>query len=148
MRARWRASPLGRLPARHVAWAIAKLIAIVWMLSYVFTAPPQTFAILGWFLWALLPIAAAAGVVSIVGMVISHSPTPGAPRRGLTIELSGLWVMLSGPFAHAVTMFVIMVGGEGTTRFGPMMQSVFMLAVISVRIVEVRRPWSRITGAA
>lgn len=95
-------------------WASAKVFAIAWLVSYAFLAPAPTFDALGVLLWVAMPVAVCGGLVALVGLFWS---TRDATGRALSLELSGLCVLIVGPLVHASTMVWIMVlgldNGEG-----------------------------------
>lgn len=130
------------LPARHKAWAIAKLAVVAWLLVYAIATPPATTAVLGAFVWTWVGIAAAGILASIVGMLLAQRL--GRSRQGRLVELSGLIVGAVGPFIHATTLGWLVVAGltsgdpEATNRLGPMLQSVAIACFLMVRFVEVR----------
>ena len=131
-----------RLPARHIAWSVAKLLLASWMIVYAIITPPETTAALGASVAVWVSFSVAGIITSIVGMVLALRY-----RRfllGRMLELSGLIIAAVGPLIHASTMVWIMVdaytAGDPTWngRVGPMFQSIVIAAFLMVRFVEVR----------
>jgi hypothetical protein len=137
-------SLMSRLPARHKAWVVAKLIVVVWIFAYAAFTPAATFAALGGFVWTTAVVTTAGILLSIAGMIVALQPnrTP----LGKRIETSGILVALAGPAVHAVTMVTLTVqllmtpeeGVDPLGRVGPFFQSVCIAGFLVVRLVEVR----------
>lgn len=132
------------LPARHRAWVAAKLVVVIWVISYAWFTPAVTFAALGAFVWTTAAVTTAGILMSIAGMYVALHPL--RMFLGKRIETSGILVALAGPAVHAVTMVTITVGlflhpEEGVDpmgRVGPFWQSIAIAAFLIVRLVEVR----------
>ena len=131
---------LDNIPNRYWAWIVAKVLLVVWMLRYLTNVPYWTLDALGVVIFVVFSIASFGAIVSITGMFMSSQPSVMTQRVGPVLEIAGMSLLLAGPLVHALTLFGIVVLNEESTsslREGPMWQSVAVVALIVVRIVEV-----------
>lgn len=137
---------LKRLRPDHWAWLHAKAALIAWAVLFFIYTPEKLSLALGWLLATGVSAVVIIGVgVSVVGLFMSLSNYTTDARRGVNIELAGLWVALSGPFAYCATQGYLAFGPEGDQRIALVAFAYAMCAFMIVRIVIVSMHRKRVT---
>lgn len=111
---------------------------IVWALTfYVFTPKKVAYA-LDILLSSLITAVVLVGVsLSVVGLMFSTSKFVDTSRRGLNIELAGLWIAMGGPVSYFITQFYLSFGLDGDQRIALTTFAYCLCAFMLVRIVIV-----------
>ena len=120
------------------AWLHAKVALLLWGTLFLFFTPTKIETALG-FLAFLVALSIIIGTVtSIIGLYISISQNVDTARRGVNIELAGLYVLLSGPLAYTLTSAFLIFGPEGDQRLPVTALAYAICAFIWIRITLVR----------
>lgn len=74
-------------------------------------------------------------VTSVYGLYKSLSLNAKVAMRGVRVELAGLWVAMSGPFAYMATQVYILTQPEPGDRIAQIAICYLLMSFIFVRIV-------------
>jgi len=127
-----------KLRPDHWAWLHAKAALVVWSVLFFLYIPNKLSNVLGVTIGGLISLITLIGVlISVVGLFASLSKYTVKASRGTSLELSGLWLAISGPIAYLVVQFYLTFGIEGDQRIALVAFSYTLCAFMLVRIVSV-----------
>lgn len=121
------------------AWVHAKLTLALWAVMLMLFTPTPVENALGVFITAAISLTVVAGVaVSIGGMLHAQSVYTAAIRKGVKIELAGLWLAISGPAAYLlVQLFLVIYGEDPLQRFVQIFVYYSLCSFLAVRVTQV-----------
>ena len=129
---------LKKLRPDHWAWLHAKAALLVWAALFFEFTPTKVADALQFLLATLISVVTFVGIgTSVFGLFTSTSNIIRKARRGLNIELAGLWVAISGPIAYMVTQIFLVFGEDGDQRIALTAFAYALCALMAVRIVIV-----------
>lgn len=126
---------LKKLRLDQWAWVHAKIVIIVWGILFQIYTPAQVDDVLGMTLVRAVSAVTIIGlIISLTGMYMSMSNIIITASRGITIELSGLWLAIAGPLAFSVTQLYLSFGPDGNQQISRMVLPYGIAAFFFVRI--------------
>lgn len=129
---------LGRLTIRHLGWLNFKLvIGVAWPITLLTHTPASLIASLGWLVFLVASTTLAGALTSIVGLIMS-AQTGAKAVVGLSVELAGLCLMVTGPTAYCLTyVYLCFAGFNGITGSQFVPGAVFAWAMVCALVCRI-----------
>lgn len=119
---------------RNYAQIGFKVSMIVWMTILALYTPAISSAVLGATVLLLTGATILGSIVAIVGIVMTCQPGA-VGRKGLGVELAGLYSMLIGPLLYCITQIII----ASTTAGGWYLRGAFVAALFVIVMAVLAR---------
>lgn len=120
-------------------WLHAKIALTTWAILLIFYTPLPVQALLGYIISGGIGLVTAGGVaISIWGLLLTRGPHLHDVVKGTRIEISGLWIAISGPFAYGLAQLFLQLAETEPIRVPQIAIFYTVCAFLAVRLAEVR----------
>ncbi len=131
-------SVLKKLRPDHWAWLHAKLAILVWAILFYIYTPYTVSNVLQYVITLLISIFTVVGIlISVIGLSLALSNSISRSRHGTNLEISGLWLALTGPLVLCLAFFWIAFdeNNGAFTVLASLAYAVFALLLVRLVIV-------------